>query len=273
MSGGETRPGVYAGYALDLDGTVYLGEQLLPGARETISGLRGAGRRVIFLSNNPLLSCEGYAARLTRMGVPTEPDAVVNSSQVMVAYLQARFPGQRLFVIGERSFREELLDAGFSLTEQPGTIDVVVAAFDRGFDYRKLQIAFDAVRAGARFVATNRDPYCPVPGGGLPDCAAIIAAIEASTGARVEEVVGKPSPVMARAVLDRLGLPADRTIMVGDRLETDIAMGVRAGMHTALVLTGATRRSDLAASSVHPEFVVDNLRGLLPREAAEGRVR
>jgi len=273
VSAAETRPGAYAGYALDLDGTVYLGEQLLPGAHETISGLRGAGRRVIFLSNNPLLSCEAYAARLTRMGVPTEPHAVVNSSQVMVAYLRARFPRQRLFVIGERSFRDELLDAGFSLTEQPGTIDVVVAAFDRGFDYRKLQIAFDAVRAGARFVATNRDPYCPVPGGGLPDCAAVIAAIEASTGARVEEVVGKPSAVMARAVLDRLGLPPDRTIMVGDRLETDIAMGVRAGMHTALVLTGATRRSDLAASSVHPEFVLDDLRGLLPREAAEGRVR
>lgn len=273
MSGAETRPGAYAGYALDLDGTVYLGEQLLPGARETIVWLRGAGSRVIFLSNNPLLSCGAYAARLTRLGVPTEPDEVLNSSRVMVDYLRARFPGQRLFVIGERSFRDELLDAGFSLTHQRETVDVVVAAFDRGFDYGKLQIAFDAIRAGARFVATNRDPYCPVPGGGLPDCAAIIAAIEASTGAQVEEVVGKPSAVMARAVLDRLGLPPDRTIMVGDRLETDIAMGVRAGMHTALVLTGATRRGDLVGAAMRPEFVLDDLRGLLPREAAEGRLR
>ena len=128
----------------------------------------------------------------------------------------------------------------------------------------QLQVAFDAIRLGARFVATNRDPYCPVPGGGLPDCAAVIAAIEASTGARVEEVVGKPSAVMAHAVLDRLGLPPERAIMVGDRLETDIAMGVLVGMPTALVLTGATRRSDLARASVKPQFVLEDLRGLLP---------
>lgn len=264
MAGGDARPAAYEGYALDLDGTVYLGEQLLPGARETIARLREAGRRVVFLSNNPLTSSAGYAARLTRLGVPTGPGDVVNSSQVMVGYLRARFPGRRLFVIGEVPFREELLEAGFTLTDDPGTVEVVVAAFDRGFDYRKLQIAFDAIRLGARFVATNRDPYCPVPGGGLPDCAAVIAAIEASTGARVEEVVGKPSAVMAHAVLDRLGLPPERAIMVGDRLETDIAMGVLVGMHTALVLTGATRRSDLARASVRPQFVLEDLRGLLP---------
>jgi ribonucleotide monophosphatase NagD (HAD superfamily) len=107
----------------------------------------------------------------------------------------------------------------------------------------------------------------------LPDCAAVIAAIEASTGIRVEEVVGKPSAIMAKAALDRLALPPDRTIIVGDRLETDVAMGARAGMHTALVLTGATRESDLAAASVLPEFVLDDLRGLMPRTAAEERVR
>ncbi len=267
VTGGDARPAAYEGYALDLDGTVYLGEQLLPGARETIARLRAAGRRVVLLSNNPLMSSAGYAARLTRLGVPTGPDDVVNSSQVMVDYLRARFPGRRLFVIGEVSFREELLAAGFVLTDDPRKVDVVVAAFDRGFDYHKLQIAFDAIRSGARFVATNRDPYCPVPGGGLPDCAAVIAAIEASTGGRVEEVVGKPSAVMANAVLDRLGLPPDRAIMVGDRLETDIAMGLLAGMHTALVLTGATRRSDLVGASVRPQFVLEDLRGLLSQDA------
>lgn len=258
---------------MDLDGTVYLGEQLLPGAEETIARLRAAGSRVVFLSNNPLLSCEAYAVKLTRLGVPAEPGDMLNSSLVMVEYLRTRFPGRRLFVIGERSLREELLDAGFTLTEDPRKVEVVVAAFDRTFDYRKLQIAFDAIRAGARFVATNRDPYCPVPGGGLPDCAAVIAAIEASTGARVEKVVGKPSAVMAASVLTRLGLPPDRTMVVGDRLETDIAMGVRAGMHTALVLTGATSRSDLATAPVRPEFVLEDLRGLLPREAAGEHVR
>ena len=151
------------------------------------------------------------------------------------------------------------------LTEDPTETDVVVAAFDRTFDYRKLQIAFDAIRAGARLVATNPDPYCPAPGGGLPDCGAITAAIEAATGVRADAVVGKPSRAMARAALSRLGVGAGDAIVVGDRLDTDVAMGVRAGMHTALVLTGATRREHLEASSVRPEFVLDDLRGLLPR--------
>jgi HAD superfamily hydrolase (TIGR01450 family) len=267
MTDGSARPGLYPGYALDLDGTVYLGDTLLPDAAETIAGLRAAGCRVVFLSNNPLRSQAAYADLLTALAIPTSADDVLNSSGVMVEYLRSRFPGRRLFVIGEPSFLDELRAGGFSLTEEAGRVEVVVAAFDRGFDYRKLQIAFDAIRAGARFVATNPDPYCPVPGGGLPDCAAVVAAIEASTGAKVEEVVGKPSPVMARAVLARLALPAERTIMVGDRLSTDVAMGVRAGMHTALVLTGATRRADLAGAAVRPEFVLEDLRGLLPTPA------
>lgn len=260
----DSCPVLYAGYALDLDGTVYLGASLLPGAAETIAALRGMRSRVVFLSNNPLQTREGYAARLSDLGVPADPDDIVNSSCVMVGYLLRRHPGRRLFVIGEEPFRDEVQAAGFALTEDPHAVDVVVAAFDRTFDYRKLQIAFDAIRGGARFVATNPDAYCPVPGGGLPDCAAITAAIEAATGVRVEEVVGKPSLVMARAALSRLGVgPAD-AIMVGDRLETDIVMGVRAGMHTALVLTGASRRAQLADASVQPEFVLEDLSGLLP---------
>jgi len=256
-------PGLYRGYAIDLDGTVYLGVELLPGAAETIATLRALDRRIVFLSNNPLDTRERYAALLTRLGVPTTPEEIVNSSGVMVEYLRRRHPGARLFVIGEASFQGELRRAGWTLTEDPGRIDVVVAAFDRTFDYRKLQIAFDAIRGGARLVATNPDPYCPVPGGGLPDCGAITAAIEAATGARADAVVGKPSETMAQAALSRLGVRPGEAIVVGDRLDTDVAMGVRAGMHTALVLTGATRREHLAGSCVRPEFVLDDLRGLL----------
>jgi phosphoglycolate/pyridoxal phosphate phosphatase family enzyme len=257
-------PVLYAGYALDLDGTVYLGTSLLPRAAETIAALREMGRRVVFLSNNPLQTRHGYAARLSDLGVPAGADDIVNSSGVMVEYLLRRYPGRRLFVIGEEPFRGEVQAAGFALAEDPRGVDVVVAAFDRTFDYRKLQIAFDAIRRGARFVATNPDAYCPVPGGGLPDCAAITAAIEAATGVRVEEVVGKPSLIMARAALSRLGVGPTDAIMVGDRLETDIVMGVRAGMHTALVLTGATRCAQLADAPVQPEFVLEDLSGLLP---------
>lgn len=255
---------LYGGYALDLDGTVYLGETLLPGAARAITALRGAGRPVVFLSNNPLRSREEYAAKLTRLGIPTTMDEVVNSSYVLVRHLLVTASGARLFVIGEASVRQELTQAGFPLTEDPRAVDFVIACFDRTFDYRKLQIAFDAIRAGARFIATNRDAYCPTPDGGLPDCGAIIAAIEACTGHRVEEVVGKPSAIMGRVLSERLGVPPTKSLIAGDRLETDVAMGRASGMATAVVLTGVTTREAALAADPPPDFILERIDQLLP---------
>lgn len=255
---------LYDGYVFDLDGTVYLGEALLPGAAETISRLRGAGRPVLFLSNNPLRTREEYAAKLTRLGIPTTPQEVLNSSYVLVRHLQAVAPKARLLVLGEASVMRELREGGLTLTDDPTRTDIVVACFDRSFDYRKLQQAFDAIRAGARFIATNRDPYCPVPGGGLPDCGAIVAAIEACTGHGVEEVVGKPSAIMAGVILERLSLPPAAVLVTGDRLETDLALARGAGMASAIVLTGATDAAALAAAAVQPDYVLTSLPEILP---------
>jgi phosphoglycolate/pyridoxal phosphate phosphatase family enzyme len=255
---------IFPGYVFDMDGTVYLGEALLPGAKRTIETLRAAGSRVVFLSNKPLQTRADYAAKLTRLGIPTSPDAVINSSWVLTRWLQRESPGATLFVVGEPPLLAELRAAGFRLSERPGEIQFVVASFDRTFDYRKLQIAFDAVRAGARFIATNADRYCPTPTGGLPDAAAVIGAIEGCTGKRVEVVVGKPSPITARAILDRLQLASSECIIVGDRLETDIRMGQEAGMATAVVLTGVTTPELLAASDIQPDIVLHRLDELLP---------
>jgi len=254
---------LYAGYAFDLDGTVYLGEALLPGAVRTVAYLRAAGKPVVFLSNNPLRNREEYAAKLTRLGIPAGPGDVVNSSYVLVRHLRVTSPGARLFVIGEDSVRSELESAGFVLTDSPGDVEIVVACFDRTFDYRKLQVAFDAIRAGARFVATNRDAYCPTPEGGLPDCGAVIAAVEAATGHRVEEVVGKPSPIMGRVLAERLGVPPADSLIAGDRLETDIVMGRASGMATALVLTGVTTVAAAMAADPRPDFILERLDQLI----------
>ena len=144
-------------------------------------------------------------------------------------------------------------------------MEVVVVSFDRTFDYRKLKVAFDAVRGGARIVATNPDAYCPTPeGGGLPDCAAMLAAVEASTGASAEAIVGKPSEHMAAALVDRLGVPARDTLLVGDRLATDVRMANEAGMISALVLTGATGPEEALASTDRPDYVIYHLGELLP---------
>jgi phosphoglycolate/pyridoxal phosphate phosphatase family enzyme len=257
---------MYDAYIFDQDGTIYLGDQLLPGADETVAALRAAGRRTIFLSNNPTRTRQQYAAKLSALGIPTPVEDIVNSSFVLVQWLLREAPGARLFVVGEQPLHDELRAAGFQLSRRAGEIDIVVASFDRTFSYAKLQIAFDAIRAGARLVATNPDRYCPVPGGGEPDCAAMIAAIEACTGARCDPIVGKPSPIMVETIMGLLNLPPDRCIMVGDRLETDIAMGIAAGMATCLVLTGDATRATLAESGMLPTMVLEDIRGLLNAE-------
>ncbi|RMG98449.1 MAG: HAD-IIA family hydrolase [Chloroflexi bacterium] len=258
---------LFNAYIFDLDGTVYLGDKLLPTAGETIARLRELGKRTVFLSNNPTRSRADYAHKLTRLGVETAVSDVINSSWVMAQFLQQKIPHARLFVVGEPSLCRELTAAGFILTENAHEVDAVIASFDRTFTYHKLQIAFDAIRNGARFFATNGDRYCPVPGGGQPDAAAMIAAIEACTNTRVEAIVGKPSRYMADAILNLLQLPPEQCLMIGDRLETDVKMGLEAGMATALTLTGATSEATLASSVIQPMFVIRQLQELIPDES------
>jgi HAD superfamily hydrolase (TIGR01450 family) len=259
------RPGrLFRGYVFDLDGTVYLGDALLPTAGETITRLRELGCRTVFLSNNPTHAPEDYAAKLTRLGLPTGVEDVLVSTHVLVRFLQERMPGAHLFVIGEAPLVRALAGAGFEIVDDAARTDAVIASFDRTFAYPKLQVAFDAIRAGARFFATNGDRYCPVPGGGEPDAAAVIAAVEACTGTVCEAIVGKPSRHMSEAVLAMLGLPPTDCLMTGDRLETDVRMGLDAGMSAAITLTGATTAAMLEGSSVVPTYVLERLADLVP---------
>ena len=260
----------YRGFILDLDGTVYLGERLLPGAREAIETLRLEARRVCFLSNKPIQSRADYAAKLTRLGVPAAVDDVINSSYVLARYLAREAPGARCFVIGEPPLVEELRAAGLAPVDE-ARVDYVVVAFDRTFDYQKLDVALQAVkRHGARLVGTNLDRTCPVEGGEIPDAGGMIGAVEGVTGRRVDPVVGKPSPITLRVALDQLGLPPADCVVVGDRLETDIAMGRAAGLGTILVLSGITRAGDPEIARWHPDHVVGSLGELLDGVAASG---
>ena len=264
--GSLTRPGrIYAGYVFDLDGTVYLGEALLPGAAETIGELRRRGSRVVYVTNKPLQTAADYARKLTRLGVATPRSDVVTSVDALVDYLAREHPHATVLAVAEPSTIDELSAAGFTVTTRPLEAQVVVVSFDRTFDYEKLNAAFQAVRyGGAVVVATNPDPYCPTPEGGIPDCAAMLAAIEACSGARAEAVVGKPSIHMARALLARLGVPAEGVAVVGDRLLTDIAMARAMGMTGVLALTGATRAENIQGAPVQPDFVIASLSELLP---------
>jgi len=259
---------LFGGYVFDLDGTVYLGEALLPGAAEALAALkRYAG--VVYLTNKPLQTPADYAVKLTRLGVETRPEEVVSSTDALLLYLGRHAPDARLFVVGEPPLLGLLDRAGYEIVQEAARVDVVVVSFDRTFDYRKLKVAFDAVRGGARIVATNPDAYCPTPdGGGLPDCAAMLAAIEASTEIRAEAIVGKPSQHMAATLLDRLGVPAGDTLLVGDRLATDIRLANEAGMLSALVLTGASGLEEALTSPDRPDYIIGGLGELLPTNAA-----
>lgn len=266
---------LYDGYLFDLDGTIYLGDELLPGAQRLIQRLRELGRPSLFLSNNPTRDPQMYADKLTLLGLPTPASAVVNTVITMTAWLLQHAPGAGVFVIGEEPLCRALTAAGVRLTDRPEEIDVVVASYDRGFNYRKLQIAFDALwqHRRARLVTTNPDAYCPVgPGRGEPDAAAVTAAIEAATGVRCEVNVGKPSPIMLDTALAVLGLRAEDCVMVGDRLQTDIAMALDAGTDAALVLTGDSTRDDVAALAVErrPTFVLERIDELLPPGSWQG---
>ena len=249
----------YDGFVLDLDGTVYLGDRLIPGADRAIARLRAADRRVVFLSNKPIESREAYAAKLTRLGIPTPAEDVINSSLVMARYLARETPGASVVTIAEPPLIADLERAGLVVTDRPERARWVVISFDRTFDYAKLDLAFRAARHGAELIATNPDRTCPIDGGELPDCAAMIGAVEGCTGQRVERIVGKPSPLTTAAALERLDLPADACLMVGDRPETDIRMGRTAGMDTVLVLTGITRADRVPMVDDRPTYVLSSI--------------
>jgi arabinose operon protein AraL len=262
------------GFLFDLDGTLYLGDQALPGAVEVLAELRRRGKRLQFISNKPLESRLSYAHRLTRLGIPAMEDDILTSAFVLARYLAEHHPGLRLYVIGEAYLKNELRQHGLNLVDEkweqdpkwvidPAGIDAVVVAFDRTLDYRKLNTAYQALLHGARFFATNADKACPVPGGTVPDAGATLAALEHLTSRKLDLLAGKPSPLMMQSALERLALPPGRCLMTGDRLETDIHMGQQAGMLTALVLTGVTRREQTIGLVDPPTFILENLGELL----------
>ncbi|ACQ81094.1 HAD-superfamily hydrolase, subfamily IIA [Beutenbergia cavernae DSM 12333] len=234
----------------DLDGTVYLGGTPIPGSPEAIARLREGGVRVLFVSNNPTRTASDYADRLSGMSIPTRPDDVLTSGGVTARWLAAEHPDARVYVIGEQSLVGELLAAGVRLASDDDApdADIVLAAFDRTFTYTKWERAHQALLRGALFVATNPDAACPVDGGGtIPDCAGVTAGLTATTGRALDVVVGKPSAIMAAAILGVTGTRASETLAVGDRVATDVELATANGFAGALVLSGVTTAEQAAA--------------------------
>lgn len=260
---------LYDAYVFDMDGTIYLGDDFLPGAKRLIEELRRRDIPVRFLSNNPTKDPQQYVEKLERLGLPTPIGEIANTVVTMTRWLTEHKPGATVFPIAEAPLIRAFAQAGIPMSDNPEEIDIVVASYDRTFDYRKLQIAFDAIwfHKRAILVATNPDRFCPFPGGrGEPDCASIIAAIEACTGTTCEMVIGKPNPAMAQEALGDLNVDPRRCIMVGDRLSTDIQMAVNTGMFSAMPLTGESTLEEALSLplSQRPTHVLDRVDRLIP---------
>jgi 4-nitrophenyl phosphatase len=251
--------GRFDGFIFDMDGVFYRGERPLPGARELLPALRTAGLSYILLTNNATLTPEDVARKLARMGVAAPPDAIVTSAGATAEYLREQHPeGGGVYVIGEAALVSMVSAVpGYRLDGwQP---DYVVVGLDRQFNYDAMQRACSAIRRGANFIATNSDATLPVEAGELwPGAGSIIASIRTCCG--VEPlVIGKPSVYMADMALKKLELSADRVLCVGDRLDTDILFGARAGLPTGLVLTGVSSRSDIPDAAAAPDHVFEDL--------------
>lgn len=233
-------------FLVDQDGTVYLGEDLLPGARRFFTLLARHGRDYLFLSNNSSQDARYYVDKLGRLGLPVTPRQVMTSGDATTGYLAEQMPGARLFVLGTPSLEGELQRAGFTLVAEPGadgrgSVDAVVLGFDKTLTYRKLELAAGLLLAGVPYFATHADLVCPTPHGPIPDAGSIIALLERSTG-RLPLVIGKPEPRLVQLALARFDRTAEQAAMIGDRLYTDMEMAHRAGITSLLVLSGETRQ-------------------------------
>lgn len=247
-------------FVLDLDGTVYLGEEEVPGAARFISRMRALGKRCLFLTNRANRTPGEIVAHLGQYGIACDPREVLTSAQGAAEFLA---PG-RFYCIGEAALVEALEQAGH--IPDPLAPDYVVVGFDRGFNYRKLTQACRLIHKGARFIATNPDRCLLFHNGLYPGTGAMVAAIEAGCGCAAE-VIGKPERRLVDIAVRHLGVPAGETVMVGDSLETDIPAGAAAGLPTALLLTGVSRREHLATARVQPTWVAESyaeLESLLP---------
>ena len=256
-------------FVLDMDGTFYLGERIFPGALRFAEVLERQGKDYVFLTNNSSNDAAAWAGKLTRLGFPTDPSRVMTSGAAAVEILRREQPGARVDLFGTPPLRREFEQGGLQLVESDP--DLVVLGFDQTLDYPKIRRLCDHVRAGVPYWATHPDVNCPTEGGFLPDTGAMIEMVAASAGRRPDRIIGKPHPDIVRAIFARTGRAPEELAVCGDRLHTDVATGLNAGVLAVLVLSGVTKRADLEGAERPPHLVVEDLGELADRLEGAGR--
>lgn len=248
-------------FALDMDGTVYLGEKWIEGALDFLSAVEKAGKQYIFLTNNSSKGPQNYVEKLHRMGLSVDESRIVTSGQATIEYLKRNFPGKRVFLLGNELLTREFEEAGICLSESDP--QVVVTGFDTSLTYDKMCRVCDLVRSGLPYIATHPDYNCPTENGFIPDAGAIHAFIHASAFRYPDHVVGKPGGDIMDYLAGRAGASREQTAMVGDRLYTDVAAGVNNGNTGILVLSGEAGMRDVEESEIVPDLIFTSVREMI----------
>lgn len=256
----ETLSGVRC-FLLDMDGTFYLGNQLIEGSLDFLQALKRTGRSCLFLTNNSSKSASFYKQKLKKMGVPEEFQNVLTSGQATARYVTSRFPGKKAFLLANAIETEEMKALGVEIDQEHP--DYVLIAFDTELDYKKMTMLCDHVRSGQPYIATHPDFNCPTETGFIPDIGATIAYVKASTGREPDVIIGKPNSGIVEETLRVTGLKKEEMAMVGDRLYTDIATGVNFGMLSILVMSGETTAQMAAESPIKPGLTFGRLADMI----------
>lgn len=244
------------GFLIDMDGVIYRGSQLIPGAEQFVHMLRDRRIPFRFLTNNSQRTRRDVCIKLRRLGIHVEDEHIYTCAMATAWFLARQRPGGTAFVIGDGGLHYALHEHGYAIVDHDP--DFVVVGEGRNLSFEMVEAAVNLVLGGAKLISTNPDPNCPTSSGTRPGCGAIVALIEAATG-RKAFTVGKPSPIMMRAARKQIGLDADHTIMIGDTMETDILGGLQMGYQTILVLSGGTKAADLTHYAFAPDAIVDSI--------------
>lgn len=248
----------YRAAIIDVDGTLITGDTPIPGASDMIHTLLASGIQPLLFSNNPTRSASQYRQRLAEW-FPVEECELLTSGTVTADYLSAEYPDSNIFLVGESGLRAQLADRNLSLVEHPDAASVVVGSIDREFDYQTLTEGLHALQAADQFVVTDPDRTIPTEHHPVPGTGPIVAALERAADRTPDVLAGKPSALARQTALDQLGATAEDCLIIGDRLDTDIAMGGHEDMTTVLVCSGVTDRTAVAKSSYTPTYIIDSI--------------
>jgi len=240
---------------LDLDGTLYLGEKGIKGADEKLEELRSKGINIILFTNASTRTTHGVVGKLRRRGINVKKEEVYCTSYLIAKFIKKKYPGSKAFIIGEYGLKNELAAVGIKIVEKDA--DIVVVGLDRGITYKKLEQALTELRNGAILLASNNDPYFPVEDGLRPGAGAILAAVEKASGMEPEMIAGKPNTYGFEVIKEEKKIREEETLVVGDRLDTDILFAKNCGLKSALVLTGVAKEKDI--KEVKPDFVLKSV--------------